>query len=215
MLTQASLDELWDFGDAPASEARLREAAAAADEPGERAELETQVARALGLQGRFDEGHAVLDEVAAGPAAGDPHVRVRLALERGRLRNSAGSPGDALPQFELAATLADRAGSPFLRLDALHMIAIAAPQLAEQVVHEAIAELESVPDARTRRWAVSLHNNLGWGRFDAGDLAGAMPEFEAALAAAETWGTAQQVQWAHEAIAECAAAIASRDSDED
>lgn len=215
MLTQARLDELLDLGDATASEARLREAAAAAEDPTERAELETQITRALGLQDRFEEGQAVLREVAAGPAAADPFVRTRLALERGRLVHSAGSPGDALLDFELAATLADRAGAPFLRLDALHMIALAAPQLAEHVVHEALSELETIDDPRTKRWTAPLHRDLGLTRFDGGDLAGAMQEFEAGLAAAEAWGTPQQLRWAREAIEECAAAIASRGDADD
>jgi len=56
-LAQTMLDELWDFADATGSEARLRAAFDAAPDPVERRELRTQVARALGLQERFTEGH--------------------------------------------------------------------------------------------------------------------------------------------------------------
>ena len=58
------------------------------------------------------------------------------------------------------------------------------------------------PPKRTPRWRVSLHNNAGWARFDAGDYPGAIAEFELAKNAATRWGTPQQVAWADEAFAE-------------
>jgi hypothetical protein len=75
----------WDFDDPAGSERKLREAADAST-GAQRDAWMTQVARALGLQGRFDEAHTVLD--ALGGA--DPEVDTRLALERGRLLRSAG-----------------------------------------------------------------------------------------------------------------------------
>ena len=54
---------LWDFDDPAGSEQRLRSAADVA-EGSQRLVLLTQVARALGLQERYDEGHALLDELA-------------------------------------------------------------------------------------------------------------------------------------------------------
>jgi len=212
MLTQDALDALWGSGDPATAEARLREAAAAAESSADRAELETQVARSLGLQGRPDEGLALLDAVALGPSAGEERVRARVAIERGRLVEAAGSPGDALPQFEAAATLADRAGSAFLRLEALHMIAVVAPQRAEHVTAQALEELEAIEDPRARRWSVALHGDLGRIRFDAGDLEGALEEFEAALSSAQVWGTAEEAGWAREAIDECRDAIQARNT---
>ncbi|MBN9174199.1 MAG: hypothetical protein J0I70_08605, partial [Microbacterium sp.] len=120
-IAQDQLDELWDFGDAAASEARLRAAADAAS-GADADELQTQVARALGLQGRFAAADAVLD--ALDPDA-SPTVRVRADLERGRLRNSAGEPDAAVPLFERAAEAAASARLFFLEVDALHMLAIA------------------------------------------------------------------------------------------
>ena len=79
------LRELWDFEDPAGSEQRFRRLAEDSDEP-VAAYASTQVARALGLQGRYDEGHAVLDALSPG----DAEARVRLALERGRLLRSAG-----------------------------------------------------------------------------------------------------------------------------
>ncbi|WP_203580297.1 hypothetical protein [Microbacterium hibisci] len=200
-LAQTRLDELWDFADAPASERRLREAAAQETDAATRAELETQVARALGLQERFAEADAVLDRVSIDEAA----VAARAALERGRLRNSAGDAEAAVPYFLAAVDAAS--GIAFLQVDALHMLAIAEPDQAEEWTAAALAVLDGVDDPRTLRWRVSLHNNAGWRLFDAERVADAISEFERAWDAATRWGTPQQVQWADEALAEARAAL--------
>ena len=60
----ASLDNLWDFGDPAGSEARFREHLGHVHPDGTDAgKLATQLARALGLQGRFAEANAVLDGI--------------------------------------------------------------------------------------------------------------------------------------------------------
>ena len=72
--------QLWDFDDPAASERRFRRAASATQGPDRLVPL-TQLARALGLQERYDEAHAVLD----GLSAAQPEEEVRVTLERGRL----------------------------------------------------------------------------------------------------------------------------------
>ena len=202
-IAQSLLDELWDFSDPAGSEERLRRAADEHAEASARAELETQVARALGLQGRFDEAHAILDRVDVS----DDVVAARAALERGRLHNSAGDPGRAVPYFLAAADAASGAGSVFLRVDALHMLTIADPEQGEEWTAAALHVLEGVDDARTLRWRVSLHNNAGWAHVDAGRLTEAIAAFERSRDAATRWGTPQQVAWADEAIAEARAML--------
>ncbi len=201
MLAQADLDALWDFDDAAGSEQRLRDAASTAHGP-DRAELQTQVARALGLRARYADAERVLDGIA--PEV--PVVFVRILLERGRLRNSAGEPESAIALFQEAAESALAEGLIFLAIDALHMLAIADSDRADAWTADALRMLEAVTDPRTLRWRVSLHNNTGWRRFDAGRLDEALHEFTQARTAAIEWGTAQQVEWADEAIAECRAA---------
>ena len=75
---QQLIDRLWDFGDPAASEERFREAADDDSHPAHvRAVLSTQLARAIGIQGRGDEALAVLDEVAAaGPAPDEPQLEL-------------------------------------------------------------------------------------------------------------------------------------------
>jgi len=204
MLAQASIDAVWDFADPAGSEARLREAASAA-EGVERAEWETQIARALGLQNRFAEADALLD----GIPVDTPVVRVRVALERGRLRTSSGQADAASPLFREAAAVAAAVGLTFLRVDALHMLAIAEPAHAEAWTREALAVLDGVDDPRTLRWAVAVHTDAGWTHFDAGRLVDALAAFLRAKEAAARWGTPQQRERAEDALTRCRAAIAA------
>lgn len=201
-LAQNLLDELWDFSDPAGSEVRLRAAVERETDAATRAELQTQVARALGLQGRFEEADAALDAVSIEDAA----VAARAALERGRVRNSAGDPEAAAPYLLAAADAASGAGLTFLHVDALHMLAIADVEQAAEWTDAALAALEGVDDPRTLRWRVSLHNNAGWRHLDAGRVVEAIGCFERARDAAARWGTPQQVQWADEALAEARAA---------
>ena len=93
-----TIDRLWDFDDPAASEGRFRERLATA-EGDERLELLTQVARAQGLQRRFDDAHRTLDKVERAIGTAAPRVRVRLLLERGRAYRSGGSAQRAIPPF--------------------------------------------------------------------------------------------------------------------
>lgn len=196
MIDQETLDALWDFGEPAESEMRFR---AAAETSADRDELMTQAARALGLQDRFDEAHAILD----GVDTDTPVVRTRVALERGRLHRSAGDSETSVPLFELAAATADQAGLTFLRVDALHMLAMADPSDAAAHTTAAIEIADSATDARTRRWTIALHNNLGWHLHDTGQFEPALAEFELALDASREYGTAEQVHIARWSVARC------------
>jgi tetratricopeptide (TPR) repeat protein len=173
--------ELWDFDDPAGSEQRFSEAVEMA-EGVDRLVLLTQVARALGLQERYDEGHAVLDDLAVD----SPEVATRVELERGRLLRSAGEPGAAGPHFEAAAVTAREAGLEALHLDALHMVALAAPAEDQQrLTEDALAVARGSSDESARNWDASLLNNLGMIHADAGDWPAALAAFEDALAARE------------------------------
>lgn len=177
MLPMDEIRGRWDFDDPAGSEARFREAATAAD--GVRRELLlTQVARALGLQERYEDGHALLD----GLRADHREVAVRTALERGRLLRSAGDEAASAPHFDTAARLAAEAGLAGLQVDALHMAALVAPE--DERVHLTSSALDvarASPDPEARRWAPSLLNNLGLAHADTGDFAAALDAFEEAL----------------------------------
>lgn len=232
MLHQEDLDELWDFGDPAGSETRLRAASAKAPDGIARAELLTQVARALGLQNRFEDATALLDELDVEQAmlddslddqdhheraAGRGVVAVCIALERGRVLNSSGEVGSAAEagsavwHFHRALDRARGIGADFLAIDALHMLAVADASHGASWAAQGLRLADAHPDPRTRRWAVALHTNRGWDLLEGGEAVAALAEFEAALTAAEAVGTTEQQGLARENLAECRAALNAED----
>ena len=174
----------------------------------ERAELATQLGRAIGLQGRYEEADALLDSI---DGEDEPTVGIRVLLERGRVLNSSGHAAMAVPLFEQAAELGDHLGEEFLAVDALHMLAIADSAHAEPWTRSALEYASTAHDPHTRRWMVALHNNLGWTLHGAGRFTEALVEFQLAEQWAERVGTPAQQQYAREAIEECEQALAAHD----
>ena len=77
------IDSVWDFDHPDASEAAfaaLLPLARASGDPDYLAQLLTQVARAEGLQMKFDHASRTLDEAEAMITAETPTARVRLLL---------------------------------------------------------------------------------------------------------------------------------------
>ncbi|GAB4098091.1 hypothetical protein [Sinomonas halotolerans] len=204
MLDQPTLDSLWDFDDPAASEAAFRAAALdPAFDSVERAELTTQLGRAIGLQGRFEEADALLDAI---DCEVDPTLGVRVLLERGRLLNSAGRAPMAVPLFEQAAELGEHLGEEYLAADAFHMLAIADADHAESWARSGIEYASGAHTPRVQRWCATLHGNLGSALLEAGENHRALVEYQLAEQWAERVGTPSQVAWAREGIAACRAA---------
>jgi tetratricopeptide (TPR) repeat protein len=186
-LDTAWLDRAWDFDRPAESEARFR-AKLAALPRGSAASLEmsTQIARAQGLQRKFDAAHATLDAVEKALSGKPQRVGIRYLLERGRVFNSSRQPDKAMPLFKDALDRARAAAEDFLAIDAAHMLGIAAP--AEEGLKwnfEAVAMTERTSDARARRWLASLYNNIGWTYHERGDYSTALAYFEKAVPAWE------------------------------
>ena len=197
-----TIDRPWDFDDPAASEARFRDGLATATGD-ERLELLTQVARAQGLQRRFEAAHRTLDDVEREIAAAGPRAHVRLLLERGRVHRSGGAKERALPPFEEALERATQAHEAALAVDAAHMLAITVTDPAERMSwHErGIAMAERSDDPGARRWLPSLRNNLGWSHFEAGHHAEALAEFERALVERRASGDVKATRIAEWAVA--------------
>jgi len=174
----------WDFGDLDATERRFRELLERETSAGSRAEVLTQLARVHGLRGDFESGDRLIDE-AQTLAADSAVAGIRIELEQGRLRRSAGDREAALPLFESAFADANDAGELFLAADAAHMAALAAPHadgLAAWTIR-GIAVAES--DESARYWLGPLLNNLGWEHYEGGRYEPALEAFERALAERE------------------------------
>ena len=185
----------WDFDDLDATEARFRAL---------RAEALTQLARVQGLREDFDGGDRLLDEVTEDAA----RVRIRVDLERGRLRRSSGDKAAALPLFERAFAAAVEADEDWLAGDAAHMAALAAPGRDDFVAwtSRGLELAERSPAAAY--WAGPLLNNLGWEHFDAEEYEEALAVFERALAVREQEpDNPAAIEHAREAVAEARRAL--------
>jgi tetratricopeptide (TPR) repeat protein len=179
-----SIEEAWNFDDPAASESRFRAALAEADAP-LKLELLTQIARSFGLRRRFEEAHALLDQVQAELANHSaPRVQVRYLLERGRTLRSSGKSHEARPLFVDAWQRAREAKLDGLAVDAAHMVAIVEVTTADALAwnERAMTVAKTSAEPYAQQWQASLHNNIGWTLHDAGRCEDAQIHFDAALA---------------------------------
>ncbi|MDQ3855128.1 MAG: tetratricopeptide repeat protein [Chloroflexota bacterium] len=175
------VDTLWDYNDPEESERRFRELMPLARRNGDEtyvAVLLTQVARAQGLQRRFGEAHATLDQVAGMSATETGVSNIRYLLERGRVLNSSGHPGESSPYFLQAWKLAQELGEDYYAVDAAHMLGIVEPP--DRQLHWNLKAVESAQhshDERAKGWLGSLYNNIGWTYQDLGEYGTALEYF--------------------------------------
>ncbi|MBV9786781.1 MAG: tetratricopeptide repeat protein [Chloroflexi bacterium] len=197
-------DRLWDYNHPAETEQRLRALLPQMTEPSRRAELLTQIARAQGLQRRFEAAHATLDEVE--PLLTSDHARptIRYLLERGRVFNSSRQPEQASSLFRQAWEQARAAGQDFYAIDAAHMLAISEPpehQLEWNLQALRLAEATSEP--RGRGWRGSLYNNIGWTYHDQERYVEALECFEKALLCRQEAGDQSTIRIARWCVARC------------
>jgi tetratricopeptide (TPR) repeat protein len=181
----ADFDKLWDYSHPDVSERRFRELLPAAVESLDisyLAQLLTQIARAEGLQRKFQNAHQTLDRVDKALPKADSRTLIRYLLERGRVHNSSGNVEDAKRLFLQAFDLAVKSKEEFYAVDAAHMVAIV-ESLENQLEWNlrALELAENSTDEKARNWRGSLYNNLGWTYFDRGDYQEALFMFEKAL----------------------------------
>lgn len=165
-------DSLWDYDHPAASEKRFRDLLPTALDSRDipyLTQLLTQIARAEGLQRKFEAAHETLDRVEKALAKGDADdkTRVRYLLERGRVFNSSGNKDVARPLFEDALDLAVKIKDDFDAVDAAHMVAIV--ETGEKSLQwnlRALDLAENSKEERARKWMGSLYNNLGWTYFE-------------------------------------------------
>jgi len=175
-------DNQWDYNNPPGTEAKFRELLAtlnSAEYLGERLELQTQIARTLGLQQKFDEAHAQLDEVEKDLTPAFPIARIRYLLERGRAYNSSGQKEKARPLFVEAWDFGRTSKADFHAVDAAHMVAIAEVSENQLEWNEKAMDLaENSADERAKGWLGALYNNIGWTYHDKGQYEQALSVFE-------------------------------------
>jgi tetratricopeptide (TPR) repeat protein len=180
------LRPLWDFDDLDGTRERLRNQLDREGSDAGRAEVLTQIARVEVLGGDAGASERLLAR-AAELAGEDVRAQTRIALERGRVRNSTGDVASARPLFVDAFELATSIDDAWLAADAAHMVAIAAADDAEREAwtDRGIRTATTSSEAADAYWVGPLLNNLGWSRFEADRYAEALEAFEAALEARE------------------------------
>ncbi len=159
------IDSLWDFNKAAESEAKFRELMPESEGLENRAfqaELLSQIARAEGLQAKFEDAHKTLDEAETLLAPELQRAKVRVLLERGRLFNSSKQAEKSLSLFEKSMQIAEESGEENLAVDAAHMLGIAAADEDKLAWNKRALEMaEAAKDAKAQNWRGSLYNNIG------------------------------------------------------
>jgi tetratricopeptide (TPR) repeat protein len=178
-------DALWDYNDPAQTEVKFRELIPVAKESGDisyHAQLLTQIARAEGLQRKFEDAHRTLDTVEAMLTDELIVPRIRYLLERGRVHNSSNQPDTSKPFFLQAWELGLKNGEDFYAVDAAHMMGIAEPPEKQlEWAAKAMELAEKSEDERARNWLGSLYNNTGWTYHDLKEYDKALRLFQKSL----------------------------------
>ncbi len=178
-------DRMWDFQDPEGTEARFTEIIPIAEREGNtsyKAQLYTQIARAQGMQGKFDEAHKTLNKADALVNPTNVMSNIRILLERGRVYNTQGMPEKAKPLFVKAMDIGRMNNFDVMTIDAIHMLGIVDPpekQIEWNLLAMSIAEESE--DQRVKGWLGPLYNNIGWSYYDLGDYENAQIMFEKSL----------------------------------
>lgn len=180
-----NFDTLWDFNDPAGTEIKFREllsAAKASNDTSYYVQLMTQIARAQGLRGKFDEAHATLDAVKDMVTEKLVKANVRYLIERGRVINSSGDPKKAKPYFLDAYEYAAANNEDYYSIDAVHMLQIVDPPKEQLKWADLAMEIaEKTTDERAKKWLGPLYNNTGWTYFDLKQYDKALALFEKSL----------------------------------
>jgi tetratricopeptide (TPR) repeat protein len=202
-------DSLWDYDRPNVSEKRFRDLLPAALDSLDisyLAQLLTQIARAEGLQRKFDAAHETLDRVEKSLRMehADDKTRVRYLLERGRVFNSSGNKDVARPLFQDALDLAEKVKDDFDAVDAAHMLAIV--EEGEKSLRwnlRALDLAENSKEERAQKWKGSLYNNLGWTYFENKQYEEALLMFEKAVESRQQEGDQNKILIARWCQAKC------------
>jgi tetratricopeptide (TPR) repeat protein len=176
-----NFESFWEYADPAGSEARFRDALSTA-QGDYRLELLTQIARALGLQRRYDEAHQVLDDVESQLPSAGARPRIRYLLERGRVFNSSGEREKARGFFVEAWEQAQASQQEGLAVDAAHMVAITFSGSGEAIQwnQRGLVIARESQDQKSRALIPAMLNNSAWDLFDMGRFEEALPLFEEA-----------------------------------
>ncbi len=195
-MSTPGIDPLWDYSDPAASEGRFRDALARGGDAQHLAELNTQLARALTLQRRYEEAAAILESIERDLESVSTRVRVRCLLERSRWLNDGGETekSQARALLALESALPDPDLLEFA-MDAAHMLGyVGDPGQAIAWNARAIALAHRSGAPAATRWLGTLWSNQGHKHLELKRFEDALDCFERALAEREKRGQVQPVR---------------------
>ena len=189
------VDALWDYAQPVRTEQVFREALARA-QGDEALILVTQIARTFTIRGEFATAERELEAIEPKLAAAGVEVRVRDALERGRILRGQGQGGQARPFFMRALDLARPAGLEALTADAMHSVALVEPTREGRLAwHERTIDFaREAKDPRARKWEPAALNNMGITLNEMGRHDLALPVLQKALAIYRQQGLAPAIR---------------------
>ena len=166
-------------------------------------QLQTQIARAQGLQKKFDEAEKTLGDVKKNLTEKTPVAEIRYYLEQGRVFNSSKRKDLASAPFLKAFELATTRHQDNFAVDAAHMMGIIESTPAKQMEWnlKALGLAEKSKEEKARNWLGSLYNNMGWTYHDAGQFQQALDIFQKALHFREEKGKTDSIRIAKWAVA--------------
>jgi tetratricopeptide (TPR) repeat protein len=192
--------EYWNFDDPAQSYLTFMALRETQTDASQIADIDAQVARALGLQGKFEEAHKVLDSIQGNWSYLNDRARASYQIERGRVFRSSGNAVAARECFERArdTTALD------LEIDALHMLAfVSDPDEARRYNEEALALTEVTDNPWALRWRGTLFNNMAWDLHAAEQFEQALEKFEQAVEARKSTNDVKRLRVAQWCRARC------------
>ncbi|MCF7793545.1 MAG: hypothetical protein K9N09_07295 [Candidatus Cloacimonetes bacterium] len=169
-----NFDVMWDYAHPDSTEMRFKEILPLLTQTSEfsvsdeyNAELLTQIARAQGLQGKFNEAAKNLEKADSLITDKMPTAKIRYLLEKGRLLNTMNQTEEANKLFFQAYEFGKKDSLDFYTLDAAHMLGFTTP--LEQQLDWSLKALDiarTSDDPRCEQWEGPLYNNIGWTYFD-------------------------------------------------
>ncbi|RZA08955.1 MAG: hypothetical protein EOP11_03225 [Proteobacteria bacterium] len=178
------IDALWDYKNPRESEKKFRVALQENRLQQNKEwvlELQTQIARALGLQKNFDKAKETLSAIEPAIKQGSfLRAEVRFLLERGRLLYLQKKEAASRPFFAKAHELSLERDLDYFVVDSANMLGIVekGQSARDEWKLKALEFAESSEDAATRAWLGTLYHDYAWVKFDAGDKEGALKLFQ-------------------------------------
>ena len=210
-------DAFWDLEHPSDTEKRFQEILSQLEDSAQvdasyRIELLTQLARAQGLQNRFDEAKVNLDRASI--LINDPDKTHRLVskirhfLELGRIPILQRIPSQARPPVVEAWTLASNAGLDYYSIDAAQMLASIEPQkVKKDWILKALSLAEGSNQPQSKEWLGSLYASLAWLYYDVRQFTTALENFQKTLSEVTQQGKARKIITAKWAVAKTLRAL--------